>query len=73
MEDAHIIARREVVVMHPFTNEPTRYSGDKVHSVTDKGVVLEVSISKMFYPWHRVTQFTYHSLDKAVRSIIQGY
>lgn len=65
--------RRAVIVMHPTTDEKETYYGDEVYSISDKGIVIAASQSRMLYPWHRVMLFTYHIQDETARKVILGY
>ena len=65
--------RREVIVMHPHCDKRETYRGDQVYSITEKGIVIAVMSSRIFYPWSRVIQFTYHNDDVNARKVIQGY
>lgn len=65
--------RREVVVKHPYNEENIRYMGDKVYSITEKGIVIAVVTSRILYPWHRVMLFNYHTDDVEARKVIQGW
>ena len=65
--------RREAVVMHSHTDAKDRYSGEAVYSITEKGIVIAHNETRIFYPWSRVTSFSYHNLDTAARMVIQGY
>lgn len=64
---------REAVVLHPFTDQKTDYKAGSILQVTGKGIVIAVGTSRTFYPWNRVTQFTYHHDDVEARRVIQGY
>ncbi len=73
MHDNEAARRRAATVMHPFTGVVKEYLGDQIYSVTEKGLVISVSETKMFYPWNRVTSFSYHTQDTAACKVIQGF
>lgn len=65
--------RRDVVIKKPLTGERHHYQGDSVYTVTQLGVVVAVDVIRIFYPWHRIESFTYHTADISVRKVLQGY
>lgn len=73
MDQNEAAQRREVVVLHPFTDQRETYAGDKVYSINDKGIVIALHAHRIFFPWSRVVQFTYHHVDVNARKAIQGF
>ena len=63
--------RRVVYKTHP--NLILEAKGDKVHSVSQLGVVLAIDAIRLLLPWHNVIEFTYHTQVVAARKVIQGY
>lgn len=70
---AEAIVRRTAVILHPFTDQKKEYNGTEIYSVTEKGIVIAVGKTRLFYPWHRVNSFNYHVDDVQARELIQGY
>lgn len=65
--------RREVVIKKPFTDEYQTYSGNAVYSITPRGIVIAHRALRIFYPWHQVARFSYHTQDVEARKQIQGW
>ena len=47
--------------------------GDAVYSVSDRGVIVALNAMRLFIPWHRVRDFSYHNDDVSVRKFFQGF
>ncbi len=67
------MAYRTVTIMHPFTDVVREYHSDFIHSISEKGVVIATTkVTRSFYPWERVTSFSYHIADDNARRTILG-
>jgi hypothetical protein len=64
--------QREVTFNDHVGLTQRKYGHSSDIRVTERGIILVVSKTRIFIPWHNVTSFQYHVEDMEARRIVEG-
>lgn len=67
MNESQLVARREIVFLHPITGEVGRYYAEQIGEVNSLGVVIHLTEqSRSLLPWHLIIQVNFHKEDEGL-------